>query len=108
LSGAIGAGILATWGPTLPAILVAGIGGISGIIIGLDSFPAEAPPSDTAMALAGLSAGFMTLIVLLTGLSLAAEKGWRRIVLQIVGSWIAAISLLALSLELAGGFKATS
>jgi urease accessory protein len=97
------AGILAAWRPSLPRSLAGVLGGVAGILIGLDSFPAEAPRNEAGMALAGVSAGFMALLVLLTGLSLGAKNGWLRVALRVVGSWIAAISLLALSLELAGG-----
>jgi urease accessory protein len=97
------AGILAAWRPSLPRSLAVVLGGLAGILIGLDSFPDEAPVSETTMALAGLSAGFVTSLIILAGLSHRSENGWRNVALRVVGSWIAAISLLALSLELAGG-----
>jgi urease accessory protein len=97
------AGILAALRPPLPNSLAGVAGGLAGILIGLDSFPVEAPVSETTMALAGLSAGFVTSLIILAGLSHRSENGWRNVALRVVGSWIAAISLLALSLELAGG-----
>jgi urease accessory protein len=99
------AGILAAWRPNLPPSLAGVLGSVAGILMGLDSFPAEAPRSEAGMALAGLSAGFMALLVLMTGLSHGAENGWLRVALRILSSWIAAISLLALSFEIAGGPK---
>jgi len=96
------AGILAAWRPSLPRSLAVVLGGLAGILIGLDSFPDEAPVSETTMALAGLSAGCVTSLIMLAGLSHRTENGWRNVALRVVGSWIAAISLLALSLELAG------
>jgi urease accessory protein len=101
------AGILAALRPSLPKSLAGVIGSLAGILIGLDSFPVEAPVSETTMALAGLFAGFSIFLIILAGLAHGTENGWRHVALRVVGSWIAAISLLAMSLELAGRLQGT-
>jgi len=100
LSGSFLAAILAAWAAKMPTMLAAALGAFAGASIGLDSFPTEAPVGETTLALAGLAFGFLFALVTLTGMSLRARKGWQQIALRIFGAWIAAISLLALSLHL--------
>jgi urease accessory protein len=102
LSGAGFAGILAAWAPKLRAVLAATLCIVAGSFVGLDSFPKEAPSGEAVLALAGLAFGFLVVLVTLTGISLRAGKGWQQLALRVLGAWIAATSLLPLSLHLAG------
>jgi len=87
----------------LPLWLVATAAIAAGLLMGLDSRPDPAGQRDTVLAVAGLFTGTALVATLIAGTCLTLEKSWMHIGIRIVGSWIAAASVLVLALLLQSG-----
>jgi hypothetical protein len=96
-------GALAAAGIVLPPILSAIIAAIAGLALGLDSPPQAISLADATASLIGTwLAACLALATVVTATNYLA-RGWQRIGLRIVGSWIAASAVLVLALRFARG-----
>jgi hypothetical protein len=89
----------------LPIALSALMGALVGVAIGLDSGTDALTFRESVMAFAGLSAGVVYLALVITGLTVGAARGWQRVGVRIVGSWIVTAAILVLALSFAGHAK---
>nr|WP_299503184.1 HupE/UreJ family protein [uncultured Rhizobium sp.] len=103
LVGAFMAGGAVSLGRQIPIVVLAPAVATAGLAIGLDSSPSGVPAEDAWLAFAGLLIGTASLGLVVTGLTVDPTKEWKRIGVRIAGSWIVAVSILVLSLPLAGG-----
>lgn len=125
--GMAAAAVLAPWATTLPLLGFAAVCGVAvaaartatpvlypwigaalGVCIGLDALP-EGPLSWAwGTTLAGTAAGCWVWPVVGTGVAAAAHRPWQRVLLRVMGSWMAACALLILALSLATPRQAPS
>lgn len=101
LAGAAVCGLLVAWRPVLPVWIGVALGGLIGFAIGLDSGPNLLELQAKIAALLG--AGITVYLVFLYATALAdrlSARHWQQVAVRVVGSWIAAIALLVLSLSL--------
>jgi urease accessory protein len=89
----------------LPVALSALMGALVGVAVGLDSSTDVLAFPERIMAFTGLSAGVVYLALVISGLTVGAARGWQRVGVRIVGSWIVAASILVLALSLASHAK---
>jgi len=68
--------------------------------MGLDSAPDSAGRSQLLLAYSGLLFGIFAIAVVVTGSAISLRRGWQRIGIRVAGSWIVAVSVLALALSL--------
>jgi urease accessory protein len=97
LAVALAAGLLVAAGRGLPALVVA-VAAAAGVAVGLDSAPLEAASGEARLAAAGTFAGALIVVILSGGIAAATAAPWQRIAVRTLGSWIAAVSLIALAL----------
>jgi hypothetical protein len=71
---------------------------VSGLILGLDSAPETLIPRTRIMTLLGTGIGASSGLIYMTGLGELLKKYWQGIPARILGSWVAACSLLVLAL----------
>lgn len=96
---AVGGAVSLCW--QAPLTVLAPLAAAVGFAIGVDSAPSEAPDDEKTLAFAGLISGTLGLALVVSGLTAGLTRGWQRIGVRIVGSWIVAVALLVLSLTLA-------
>lgn len=84
-------------GRGLPLALATALAAGLGLLIGLDS-----RGSGSLLAAIGIVVGASLIALLTVGTVLPLDDGWRRIGVRIVGSWIAASTLLVLVLQARG------
>ncbi len=101
LSGAALAGLAAAVGWPLPSILAAPLALIVGVAIGLDSPPQAASIAAANAALAGTALAAFAAVAVIAAITGRVRKGWPRIGVRVLGSWIAAASILVVTLQLA-------
>lgn len=89
---------LAVRPPSGAAALAAGL---AGLCIGLDSAPNDPAMRDVTLAYAGLIAGTLWVVTIVTGLTVGLTKDWQRVGVRIAGSWIAAIAAIGLAFAFA-------
>lgn len=98
------AGGLVALAPRLPATAVSAVEALAGLGVGVAVLPAPGGSAETAITLLGLAAGVHVLLLYsFGGASWVLDDGrwpWLGIGLRIIGSWIAAVSLLMISLTL--------
>jgi len=83
----------------LPVYLCAIIGAVAGFVIGIDSAQETLLGKEKMVSLFGTGVGIYMLMVYATGFTYYySNKPWQKVVVRIIGSWIAASSLLVLSL----------
>ncbi len=95
------AGLLVAVGRA-PAAAVVPLALAGAALVGLDSAPEGAAPATAPLARAGVIAGALLIVVLAGGLAAALARPWQKLGLRVGGSWIAAVSLLVLAVDLAG------
>ena len=85
----------------LPAWVLAGLGALAALLIGLDSGLEPTVVASTPKTLLGnwLSMNAVTFYLAICA-SHGAEKAWARIGIRVLGSWIIAISVLVLAFSL--------
>jgi urease accessory protein len=71
--------------------------------VGLDSPPVDAAAGNAVIAAAGTLTGAVLVVVLSGGVGAMCRQGWQRIAVRTAGSWIAAVSAIALALAVADG-----
>lgn len=95
------AGVLVAIGHSWPPPLLGAIAAAAGAGIGLGSAPDGGTPVQRTLALAGAFVGACLWIgdgALLVGL---LQRPWGRLLVRVVGSWMAAVALLVLALQFA-------
>ncbi len=102
----VGSAVCLDW--RIPGLLVTFLAAGAGITIGLDSALSTAGLRDTALAAAGGTVGVLYLTIVIAGLTVAIEKHWQRVAIRIAGSWILAVSIMVLTLSIAGTAKRTA
>jgi urease accessory protein len=93
--------VAAAW--RVPTALLAALALAVGLGLALDSDPELGNASERSLALAGTALG--AVLVLAAGLLLAevgAQRGWQRIAVRVLGSWIAASAIMVSALSLVG------
>jgi hydrogenase/urease accessory protein HupE len=101
LSGAALAGLAAAVGWPMPSILGAPLALIVGAAIGLDSPPRAASIAAANAALAGTALAAFAAVALIAAVAARLRRGWPRIGVRVLGSWIAAAAILVVTLQLA-------
>jgi urease accessory protein len=77
----------------LPFAAVVGLAIAFGLINGVGNGIELAKTASTAMGTVGIACGLFVLVSLLAGHVASLRAAWARVVVQIAGSWIAAIGL---------------
>jgi hydrogenase/urease accessory protein HupE len=102
LGAAVAAALLVVLAARLPSWSLALLGGLAGLLLGLDSAQSELVGRARAVALFG--SGVSLYLLLLYPMALAERlqtHHWLRVGTRVVASWIAASALLVLALMLA-------
>jgi urease accessory protein len=94
---ALGAMVAAAWASKSLAWLLAVIAGAA---LALDSPPQAVMITEAYATLAGTAAGACAMLVLVAALAGHAHADWQRLGVRILGSWIAASSILVLAVQL--------
>ena len=88
-----------------PRALFPVLGATLGLCFGLSNGAEFGTVNDGPLALAGNVSCVFALTTWVTALAVKNDEGWRRIVVRVAGSWIAAASLLMVGWELRGAFS---
>jgi urease accessory protein len=94
-------GLLVALARPLPQVLGVALAVLLGVAIALDSPPEVLSVSEANLMLAGTGLGASAFLVVVALAARQAQALWAKIGLRILGSWIAAIAILALALRLA-------
>lgn len=87
-----------------PRILILLATAVVGSLFGCSNGQEFASLSKGAMALIGVVTSIFMVMTLATALAVKSNYGWKRIVIRVAGSWMAAASLLAIGWELRDRF----
>ncbi|WP_405243388.1 HupE/UreJ family protein [Lentisalinibacter salinarum] len=99
LAGTMAIGLLIAVGRRAPLPLYPAAGAFAGLFLGLDSTPEALEGRERILALVGTGVGLNLWLIYACGIAdLFSKKPWQRIGLRILGSWVAASSLLVLAL----------
>jgi hypothetical protein len=85
----------------LPGILGCALALIVGVALALDSPPGGISVREANVILIGTFCGATVLLLAVVGLTTMLTREWQRIGVRIVGSWVAAIAIMVLTLHLA-------
>jgi urease accessory protein len=85
----------------LPGILGCALALIVGVALALDSPPGGISVREANVILIGTFCGATILLLAVVGLTTMLTREWQRIGVRIVGSWVAAIAIMVLTLHLA-------
>ena len=94
---ALGAMVAAAWAPKLLAWLLVATAGAA---LALDSPPQAVMITEAYATLAGTAVGACTMLVVVAAIAGHAHADWQRLGVRILGSWIAASSILVLAVQL--------
>ena len=94
-------GVLVAIARPPPAIVVGALALIAGAAIELDSTPDEISMLTSFIALAATAIVCFFVVLLVAGIAATRKAQWQQIGARVLGSWIAAGSLLVLALRLA-------
>ncbi len=97
---AIACGLLVALQTPLPAPLLALLGAVLALLIGMDSGVSGLNRQETFAALCGCWLGAALLLIVIAGLAELAQRHWQRLALRVVGAWTAASGALVLALAL--------
>ena len=99
LAGTMAIGLLIAVGRRAPLPLYPAAGAFAGLFLGLDSTPEALEGRERILALVGTGVGLNLWLIYACGIAdFFSKKPWQRIGLRILGSWVAASSLLVLAL----------
>lgn len=99
LAGTMAIGLLTAVGRRAPLPLYPAAGAFAGFFLGLDSAPEALEGRERILALVGTGLGLNLWLIYACGIAdFFSKKPWQRIGLRILGSWLAASSLLVLAL----------
>jgi urease accessory protein len=85
----------ATLGPSVAFVCSC----LAGLLVGLDSAPESGPFGPVLLASVGTFIGGALLTLIVLALSVSVTRDWQRIGIRVLGSWIAAASILVTSLS---------
>lgn len=91
-------GVLVAVSPERKISISVTVAAMAGLILGLDSAPDTLVTRARIMTLFGTGIGAISGLIYMTGLGELLKKYWQGIPVRIVGSWVAACSLLVLAL----------
>jgi urease accessory protein len=98
----LGAGLVALARP-LPVLVCAPLAAIAGLALGLDSPPQAIAIAVATAMLIGSGIGACLVVAAVMAGTMNCTRGWRRIGVRILGSWIAASVMLVLASRFARG-----
>lgn len=99
LAGTMAIGLLTAVGRKAPLPLYPAAGAFAGLFLGLDSTPEALAGRERMLALLGSGVGLNLWLIYACGIAdFFSRKPWQRIGLRILGSWLAASSILVLAL----------
>lgn len=105
LCGALAGGTVAlAW--SLPPAVLASLAAVIGLATGLASPPSGVQGREYGLMLAGTTIASLLLPAWLLAVVCPLEKAWLRVAVRVLGSWLAAAALLALSLSFASSARA--
>jgi urease accessory protein len=84
-------------------VLAAPAAVVAGVLVGLAAAPDDDLLRDRLLATLGTLVSGALGVVAITGYTFGATHQWQRIAMRIVGSWVAAASMLVLALALKRG-----
>ena len=93
----LGSGLLLSCNPNLPPWLIASIVGVIGLLHGSLNGAAMRATETAAIASLGIVSAASVVTLLLSATAVSVRIAWHRIVLRVIGSWIAAFGLLVLA-----------
>jgi hydrogenase/urease accessory protein HupE len=96
VAAALGMMVAAAWAPKLLAWPLAAI---AGAVLALDSPPQAVRIAEAYATLAGTAVGACAILVVVAALAGHANADWQRLGVRILGSWIAASSILVLAVQ---------
>lgn len=105
--GALLAGCLVSVNRPLHAMLIIAAAFVAGLLMGSDSAPDRSLYGELSLAYSGLLFGVFVIAVTVTGATVGLARAWQRAGIRVAGSWIVAISVLALALSLSSRSTAT-
>jgi urease accessory protein len=94
-----GFGILVAWASRLPNWLPIAAGGLLGLAMGWTNAAEITPEVSPVRFVAGLAAVGLLMIIYGIGLVRRLNLPWMQIAVRVVGSWIAAVGILVVSLK---------
>jgi hypothetical protein len=103
LAGATLCGLLAVSGVRASLARALPVALMSGIALGLDSPPEAINLAEAVATLIGIACGAVVALALMVSLAIRIGRPWQGVALRVVGSWIAAIAILALVVRWGGG-----
>jgi hypothetical protein len=103
LAGATLCGLLAASGVRASVAVALPVALLSGIALGLDSPPEAISLAEAVATLLGIACGAVVALALMASLAIRIGRLWRGMALRVLGSWIAAIAILALVVRWGGG-----
>jgi urease accessory protein len=95
------AGLTVAIGSPIPAVVGAPLALVIGASIALDSPPKAVSLQAANAALVGTAVGAGIIVGLVAAIVMQLRRGWPRIGVRVLGSWIAASAVLVLALRLA-------
>ncbi|KAA3629126.1 MAG: hypothetical protein DWQ08_06790 [Proteobacteria bacterium] len=99
LSAGTVAGLLVAAATPLPRFLTLGLATATAIFIGLDSNPDGLGGVARLTLLSGVWLGTGFAVLGCFGIAETLRRGWQRIGIRIAGSWIAAVSIMVVSVD---------
>jgi hypothetical protein len=81
-----------------PRWAVAVASGLSGICVGVAVTPDEGPVRTMVLGGVGSALGASFLALVLAGVSLTCQSGWKVVLVRIIGAWIFAIGIMTVAL----------
>jgi urease accessory protein len=97
---ALACGLLVALQRAPPAPVLALLGALLALLIGMDSGMPGFSRRETFAALGGVWLGAVLLVILVAGVVEMARRHWQTVAVRVLGSWIAASSALVLALAL--------
>ena len=91
-------GLLLALDATLPAAVLLGLGAALGLCNGLANGSGMAGGSDPVLFLLGSALAGLAAILLPSAVVVSLEAQWQRILVRVVGSWLAAVGVMILAL----------
>jgi hydrogenase/urease accessory protein HupE len=85
----------------IPLVAVSALALVTGLVIALDSPPHAISLWQANLILLGTFCGALVLLLAMVEGASALNRDWQRLGARIVGSWLAAIAIMALALRLA-------
>ncbi len=92
-------GLIAATGVAAPVVLAAPAALASGVALGLDSPPDSVKFGEAVAMLIGTACGGIAALMVIAFLAFPMARRWQGIAVRVAGSWIAAISILALAVR---------